>query len=294
MRGIQQRTGTVLKKPFIGSGKIKRIVVVSSPHKRKGYHPLKLQEKRRTEKKEEKVIFENHKIKEIFYHWSSMGKPFVSHRLVVSKTLTRALNGIKRALGKHEMEKIITSIDLCHVMFNSNWFIFDKTRFGIRQLTLGNFFKYSAGAGREIEKRYKVLHKAKIKSWFQECLNGERYLKKNYNYYIEDKNPYLTKKLKQVWEEYDEDKVTSPKDINGITSCCNKAVAFSDLNNKLGFNPMEIISTIDRMINQFKNFKPKHLGYLTNEIFWSRQLPKELVRFGTVLKTDKSKIKLLG
>ena len=279
------------KSPLIGSGKVKRQYIVCSPIKKSKKKKFKdftiVTDKVR--RKPGELNFHNTKVKRIFAHWNTKGYPFQVHKSTHSIIVEIALNRAQRASRKHELQAIINSIDLCHEMFISHWTKFNISFNGIMKLGLGNFFEFDKIM---MMKRNRHLKKEGISSWFEECLKGEEYLKKRYSYYLEDDNPSLTKKLTQIWKTY-KGKKLRPENINTITVCCNKAVEFARLNKQLGISPPVILNTIDNMINNFKEYKPKYIESFNTDKFWGDRLPNELVRFGTVLQTDENKIKLL-
>lgn len=294
MLKTQQRTNT----PLIGSGKIKRIIGIYNRRNRKGIDPIKLQKRnekaRRVKLKD--INFKTRKVKLIFLHWNAKGWPFTKHQLREGIIVSRGINKAYRANKKYSTQAIINAIDLCHETFTSAWFAFKPSLPGIKHINFHDFFKYDDGKLKEIKKHHKKLYKAGITSWFEECIKGEEYLIKKYSFFKEDVNPLLTSRLKDIWGKYDDGQpITGPKDTNLIITFCDRAVAFAELNEGVGAigDPLEVVETVDRLINQFKLFKPRHLGYLLNNIFWSRQLPKELVRWGSVSTTDRHKIKLL-
>jgi len=292
---IQQRIGQL--EPFIGSGKIKRrvkIVEHKRESKRKEYDPIDFAKKLSVEKKRDlkNVDFHSEKIKIVFLHWNTKGKPFTIHQIRKTKLLLVGLNGAKRALNKYGIRRVVQAIDLCHEMFNADWFKFDKKRYGIKGLSLGNFFKYNIDARREIKRRNNVLYNADIISWFQECLKGENYLREKYSLHFKDENKRLTRSLKKVWLTYSQNKL-SPDDKNALVICSKKAVEFARLNEHLGISAEGVIMTLDNMINKFHIWEPKYISWIINDIFWNKQLPRELVRYGTVSNIDRNKIQLL-
>lgn len=287
-----------MKDPFtsIGSGKVSRIVDVCKRKEK----PIPFKPKRKfknwtilTKKKKiqaSTMNFHTTKVKRIFMYWNTKGYPFRIHRMKSNKTVDIALSKALKASKEYELQTIINAIDLCHQMFTSKWMKFNVSFYGIMKLGLGDFFKFDESM---MISRHRSLKDAGITSWFKECSKGEEYLRKRYSYYIQDDNPHLTKKLKQIWKNYKGRKLR-PENINAITACCNKAVAFADLNKKeLDITPTVVLDTIDNMINNFKEYKPMYVNSLNSSRFWGERLPSELVRFGTVSQEDEDRIKLL-
>jgi len=289
---IQQRIGQLT--PLIGSGKIKRRIDVKKIHKRKIFDSIKLQRRMETKRKIKlkKIDFKNEKTKLIFLHWNTKGRPFTTHKLVGNIIVSTGINKAYDIGKKYSFRDIRETIDLCHKTFNSSWFKFRTEKVGIGRLTLSDFFKYSDGKRKEIRGKYKQLAKEGITSWFQECLKGEDYLREKYSIHFKDENKRLTRSFKKVWLTYSQDKL-SPDDKNALIICSQKINKFSQLNKHLGISAEGVMMTIDNMINKFRLYKPKHIGYLLTDHFWNREIPRELVRYGTVSNIDRNKIQLL-
>jgi len=289
---IQERYGQLV--PLIGSGTIKRRIDVRKIHKKKIFDSIKLQRRMEIKKKIKlkKINFINEKTKLIFLHWNSKGTPFTTHKLVETVTVSTGINKAHKASKKYSFRNIRDAIDLCHDTFNAPWFKFRTDKVGIGHLSLANFFKYNDEKIKEIRAHYKQLADAEVKSWFQECLKGENYLREKYSFRFKDENKRLTKFLKKIWLTYSQDRL-SPNDKNALTICSKKTVEFARLNERLGVSAEGVIMIIDNMINKFGLYKPKHIGYLLTDHFWNREIPRELVRYGTVSNIDQSKIQLL-
>lgn len=286
---IQQRIGRL--KPFLGSGKIKRRIDIKKPRRRKIFDTIKLQ--RRVELKREirlkKIDFKDDKTKMIFLHWNTKGMPFTTHKLIEGIIVSSGINKAYKISKKYSFRTVREAIDLCHDTFTSPWFKFRTDKVGIAHLTLSDFFRYNRGKQKEIRENYKQLAGEEIKSWFKECLQGEIYLKEKYSYYLKDKNKELTRKLKKVWLTYSPDTLL-PVDKNSLIVCSQKAAEFARLNEHLGVSAEGVIMTIDNMLNKFHIFEPKHIGWITTANFWNKQLPKELVRYGTITNINRSKM----
>jgi len=287
---VQLKTDT----PLIGSGKISRYYIIKRPQRGRSFNSTKLQKRMEVKRKVKfkTIDFKNDKANLIFLHWNTKGTPFTIHKLKNTVVASSRINKAYRMSRRYSFRTIRDAIDLCHDTFNSPWFKFRTDKIGIGHLTLSDFLKYSKGAQKGIKNGYKQLAKEGITSWFEECLKGENYLRERYSYYLEDENRALTKKLKKVWLTYSQDKL-SPNDRNALTICSKKTIQFAQLNQRLGVTAEGVIMIIDNMINKFHLYKPKHIGYLLTDHFWNREIPKELVRYGTVSNINQSKIQLL-
>ena len=287
---LQLKTDT----PLIGSGKISRYYIIKKPQRSRSFDSDKLQKRinKRREIKSKTIEFKDDKSNLILLHWNTKGKPFTCHKKKNTLVCSLGINKAYNASKKYSFRSVRDAIDLCHDMFTSRWFKFRIDKVGIKHLTLSDFFKYSNEKRKEIRNTYSQLADAEIKSWFQECLKGERYLREEYSFRLKDKHKRLTKSLKAVWLTYSQDKL-SPSDKNALTICSKKTVQFARLNERLGVSAEGVIMIIDNMINKFRLYKPKHIGYLLTDHFWNREIPKELVRYGTVTNIDQSKIQLL-
>ena len=290
---LQLKTDT----PLIGSGKISRYYIVKRPKERKVFNSLKLQKRvdlKRECKIKQEVDFKNNKVKLIFLHWNTKGKPFTIHKLKRGITVSSGINKAYHASKKYSFKDIREAIDLCHNMFNSSWFKFTTKKVGIGHLTLSDFFKYSNEKRNEIRTRYKQLAEERVISWFKESLKGEDYLQEKYSLHFKDSNNLLTKKVLALWLAYSGHQKIKANDKNALIICSRKAVEFARLNEQLGVSAEGVIMTIDNMLNKFHLYKPKHIGWLITEHFWTHEIPHELVRYGTVIEIDKNKIRLLS
>ena len=115
------------------------------------------------------------------------------------------------------------------------------------------------------------------RSWFKECLKGERYLEQTYSIKIKDNNPKITKQLIIIWEVYNKHDRVSTIDCNNLIKCGQLLIDFAKKNN---IDPLSLVDIISNMLNKWRTYRPKHSSYLINNIFWQEQLPKELIRYG--------------
>lgn len=270
---------------IIGSGRISRRIIAKPFRKKKkqsknnNRFSQMLQERMahidnqivNTEKKKA-VPWQTASAKIIFYYWNGLGHPFVHHRPEKNKTTSLAIFKINKNLLKYGKERIIYGIKTAHKIFNAGWFKY-RHYFSVQKINLPNFFEYCStnfkGASRN--------KPGMPRSWFKECLKGERYLEQTYSIKIKDKNPKITKSISSSWEEYRQHDKMTPNDINNLIRCGQLLQDFCQKNN---FDLNIIISIINNMLNKWHTYKPAHSGYLTNNIFWGDILPKELVRYG--------------
>lgn len=276
------------KYPLIGSGKISRKVFIKSIRKKKSfvnlfkskinYFPGPISKKIASKP----IPFQTSAAKIIFYHWNNLGHPLVHHRPELNKTTAVAVGRINKNIKSCGKEKILYAIDLLSNTFGAQWFKF-RIVFAKRKISLSDFFRFGKS---EIARLNKQFPDMPI-SWFKECLKGEQYLKNKYNVRIKDKHSAITKRLISIWEEYLKYDIINAGDKNQLVLCSKKIWEFSKKNQ---IDCFVLIDMINNMLNQTKNFKPKHAGYLVNNIFWERQIPNELIRSNLIL--DRSKIKI--
>lgn len=164
-------------------------------------------------------------------------------------------------------------MDRVYKLFGMDWFKY-RLYFAKVKLTLPEFFYYDA----------RRLRKARIKikdcprSWLEEGFKGFDYLEHTYSAVPKDKNPSISSKIEDHWIEYHGGKRTN-RVKSGSIKISKLVKKFSKINN---FDPQAIVDVIGGMLNGWKSFKPKHIGYLQTDIFWNEQLPKELERYGLV------------
>jgi hypothetical protein len=281
----------VVKHPSIGSGKIsRRIFAMYRVH----YHPDNLSttekmvinppKKRKlpivtpmfhnpSKSKTKQLQFSNQSTKIVFLYWNRLGHPFVKHREIKTKATARSLERIGRAVKQHGKDEVIKGIDRCYKLFSEPWFqyrlFYEKTK-----LSLHQFFRYDSRNLKVVRRKGRAIPV----SWFKECLKGNGYLKNKYSIEFKDKHPVTTKRLLESWEIYDGVKATI-KVKNDMIEASKIVKKYSELND---LDIVFITRHINRMLNEYENYKPKHSGYLTHPIFWNEKFPKELERYGII------------
>jgi len=106
-----------------------------------------------------------------------------------------------------------------------------------------------------------------------------------YSFLLKDKYPIITKRIIDIWKLYsDAPPEDSAKTHNKMIEISKRLQGFCKAND---LNWMTIADIIDKMLNDWRTYKPKHLGYLGNDIFWQDILPKELIRYGLADKGKK-------
>lgn len=270
-----------LKQPIVGSGKVSRRIIAKPLHKKKkskikkGQFAKMLQDRvshfndqiANSEKKRT-IPWQTASAKIIFYYWNGLGHPFVHHRPELNKTTSLAIYKINKHLPKYGKEKIIYAIKTANEMFSASWFKY-RHQIATAKLSLPNFFKYS-------ETKFNK-NSNMPRSWFKECLKGDRYLEQTYSVKIKDKNPKITKQLITIWSVYNKYDKVSVGDNNNLIKCGRLLIDFAKKNN---IDPLSLVDIISCSLNKWRTCKPKHSAYLINNIFWQEQLPKELVRYG--------------
>lgn len=289
---ILPAVGEKVKTALLGSGLIRRRAKVL-PLKRKSKFRFEAITSRKnlfqTKEPNKPYIFPNRNCKVIFDYYCNMGFPFVKHRSTNSSTTLNCVSKINKALNKYSKEEIIHSINNASILFNSKWFKY-RLYFIKNNISLINFFNYN----KKIYMRILKANGTYPESWFKECLKGVKYLEEKYSVLIKDKYPFITKGLILSWKEYlgseevqgaqgVQEESLSTKDLNNLVLVSEKIQLFS-VKNSIAIN--EIIGLIHKMLNEFKNFKPQHTGWLLTDFFWNTTLPNELVRYGLVRRKD--------
>jgi len=277
-----------LTNPLIGSGKIRRRCFIKKYEKEKS-RSEKLHENlfrrsktipyRTTKTMAKKpIVFSTANAKIIFNYWNNLGYPFVRHQPIKSKVTSKGIERINKAIKSHGKEAVLNAIATAEKVFNSGWFKW-RLAIGTQKLSLPDFFIYSNEGHKSHSKRIKNLPW----SWFEECAKGLKYMERNYSVVKTDKLPHITQRLIDTWEEY-----TKLKPLRSereqlkrvsihLNTFCN--------NNELDW--LTIVDIIEGMLNKWHTYKPKHAGYMLNNIFWGEVLKREIIRYGLVDKDFK-------
>lgn len=230
--------------------------------------------------KTNKIKFPNESTKIIFLYWNRLGHPFVQHRNVWNKTTAKSVERISSAIKKDSKESVLINIDRLRDLFLADWFKY-RIYFGKFKISLPDFFRYNQNTLRIIRKRIPECPA----SWYKECLKGMPWLKAKYSAVIKDRNPTISKLLINSWKAYDPGSI-STSTRNNLVRCARIATRFAKVNS---LDVLTIVEVIDKMLNEWKVWKPQHAGWLKSAIFWNEQFPKELVRYGVVKSRDEMK-----
>jgi hypothetical protein len=293
---IQNGKIKVLQGKKIGSGKIPRKVFlmyrghyhpedpnppkIRKPIKRRkqktNYRPPTYKQPPYKKSKTHPLKFPDEATRITFLVWNRLGYPFIMHRPIASKVTTRGVQKLRKSIKRNGKNEVILAMERVHKLFNEGWFKW-KYQMGKAKLSLPDFIFYNAEAHRKIRQTVKSCPK----SWLDEGLAGEEYLKKKYTVIKADKNPKLSSKILKSWEEYNypEGIKVNNQLKNQLTKIARLTRSWAKVNN---FDALKVVDIIHMMLNESKSYKPKHLGYLANRIFWNDNLPKEVVRYGLV------------
>jgi len=171
----------------------------------------------------------------------------------------------------------LRSIEVADKVFKSDWFRW-RIKIGKIKISLPKFFKYSNSDFKIVSRQITNCPR----SWYKECSKGIEYMESNYSVVFKDKHPNITERFTNIWKVFSTIELTSRIRIN------NDIIRISALIHKFckihNLDWLMVIDVIDKMLNEWKTYKPKHLGYLKHKIFWNEQLPKELIRYGVVDK----------
>ena len=290
---IIPKIGDKLEKPLIGSGRIKRRVTLkpfrtknlNSKDKKefKFFYPKRsnlIPDIKLKKPKTHPLKFSNSATKLLFEYWNRLGHPFIKHQPVWSKTTSLGIDRLNKAIKKDGKEYILRSIEVADEVFKSSWFRW-RIALGKRKISLPSFFIYSNSELVKVSRQIKNCPR----SWYKECLKGVEYMESNYSVMFKDKYPNIAKKLMDIWNVYltIELGIRINNDIIEISALLHKFCKVHRL------DWLMVADVIDKMLNEWKTYKPKHLGYLKNKIFWEEQIPKELIRYGVVDKNTKWK-----
>jgi len=288
---VLPRIGSRIKKPLIGSGKVKRRAIIK-PFKTKD-----LKEKKELKffyPKRSNLIpnikprkphtsplkFQNSATKLLFEYWNRLGHPFVKHKPIRSRVTSLGIEKLNKFIKQDGKESILRSIEVADEVFKSGWFRW-RIKIGKMKISLPNFLTYNNNDFKRVSGQIKNCPR----SWYKECLKGIEYMEANYSTVLKDKHPHITERFTNIW------KVFSTTELKLGVRLNNDIIKISALIYKFckihKLDWLMVIDVIDKMLNEWRTYKPKHLGYLKNKIFWEEQLPKELIRYGVVDKGTK-------
>lgn len=273
---------------IVGSGKISRRILQKHL---KGIE-YSLMELRRIKSKRKSLppVKINRDQRIIISHWNSKGRPFTKHhidKINPTNTLRRVLNSITRWLDKNNVNTVVIcdAIDNIYDLFTSDDFKYKNWR-GLTPLQLDTFFYYDTRHINPLLKKSPKLtkeliidyDKKRFLSWFKEGRKGSDYLDKKFSRFIKDVDPGISKIIEDVWTTCQGDGfVLRPRDTNTIRRITKRAVEFGEAN-ALICPPIEVAERIKYMFEKL-HYKPKRLIYLSTDIFWEDEFPKELMRW---------------
>jgi hypothetical protein len=271
----------LIKADFVGSGKITRRVKIkllstlpksTNNDKRKALTGNPIFPRVTTKRTKRRINFLSPEQRKIYTHWNTFGFPFIIHKNEMTKVNAEALSAITRTLKKYGLNEIIQSMDNCHKLFSSPWFKY-RILFQKKKLGLNNFFNFSQRDWKNITRR----HTNVPISWFKECRKNIKFLEQEFSVVNQDKHPKVTTILIDIWSKYSRTEI-SRLSISKINQLKQVSIILVDLCELNKFDPLMALDIIDKMLNDWKTYKPKHPGYLMTDIFWANEFPKELER----------------
>ena len=279
---IVPKVGEKITTSLIGSGKIRRRCVVKKWKKESRSDKLHEQIFKRSNllsspllKKPTKkpIRFLTSSSKIIFNYWNTLGHPFVHHKPLMSKVTSHGIDSISKATKRHGKEDVVRAMETAKKVFDADWFKW-RLYIGSKKISLPDFFYYKKDTYKRDRKKMKGLPQ----SWYKECRKGIEYMERNYSVIKKDKLPHITENLVKTWKEYSHTRLTI-KTTEQIKRFSVKLDSFCSSNN---FDWGTIVDIINGMLNEWHTYKPKHFGYLLNELFLGEILPREIVRYGIV------------
>ncbi len=255
----------------IGSGRITRRVVAYK-NKRNGFKKINQKTQRPTRaKKKVPPIKLTSSSKRIWEHWRTKGYPFIRHQNEDNRVKYNSIRLIKKALKDYSAKQIVEAIDLAHDCFKSR-----KYKPTIDKLACDAFFKFSKW---QLEN---LTAPVKGDSWFKEFVQGQIYVDMNYAKVEKDTNPEVTAMVEAAYrtnQKYPDGELTI-SEKNALIKCADKVVKFTEANGlEYAGN---VIAPIERIINNpEKPFNLNNPYFLCSADLWERQLPREMVRYGT-------------
>jgi hypothetical protein len=286
-------------KPVIGSGRIKRRVIVipyrmnndkfivkptsspSSPLQTKK-SVFKFKQSNPTNPKTERLSFPDPDTRIIFYLWQRIGHPFIHHIEKKSKVTTTGIDLIRKHIRKYGKFEVINSIEKCHWLFNSLWFKY-RLYFNAKKLSLPDFFSYPSDQYQKISQNKSDVPR----SWFKLCnkWSKEKIRKEFEVVFKNEKYPEITKRIIRSWETYTREELTVSEQ-NSISRFVNRLVLWHKDKISADIDIITIADIIERMLNEFHTWKPKSISHLMSEIFLNDTLPNEISRYFGISKKE--------
>lgn len=273
---------------IIGSGKISRRVVVSRYRKRKRKRfkpPIMTSTYRNPEQKLlGSLTFPSSQVKIVFAYWQHIGYPFTKHRELKSKTTSRAIRLIQQELKTKSPKEICNVMDICKELFLAGWFKWNPQYVKTlnNKLSLPNFFSFPEDAIKKIRRTVPDCPK----SWYKECTNLSREELKD-KYSFPDKFPEVTEQLIDIWKQYNGSRRILKKDRAKLVLVAKKIKVLEKRNkgNQYITDRLQnrdwqrfLLSITRRMLNEYRTFEPKHIGWLLMDDFYDKVLPEEIIR----------------
>jgi len=231
-----------------------------------------------------KLKFETNSHYMIFKVWVSQKGIFAHHRPVISKTTSRAMNQITKALKKHSTPEIIAAIESCHSLFSRPDFkyYFAYTNYGF---TLGDFFSYEKSNYESLVN--KTAFKNIPRSWFEESLNGRKYLYDKYSFVPKDRNKPLTEALMVAWKKYQPNvsNINGPEKKSIFIRWSNYLSNWAKLNDFK--DPFWLVDFICDALCKYKTLRITQLRFVQYQNFYSHLLPEALIKFNRSSYGDK-------
>ena len=212
------------------------------------------------------------KVQFLFEHWQSL--KIIHHK--PSKTKNDALENLNKCLQNNSQRVIKRAMDLYKKLLDDEFTILKNV--SPWKVGLNNFLYWNGYIKSQIAKGYKKLPK---ESWFEVCKQGEEYAYKKFSVVGKDNYPYVTEKLKEVYEEeigsVDNEAVTensfrkAATQITEFMKAKDRKLRISQHQKKF---PAQFMPTVIQYLKSLQNDNI-HPGWLCSDAFQS-QFPKWL------------------
>jgi len=228
-----------------------------------------------------KSVFDRKFLDPVFETWNNQTK-LPTHRIDPrTKLYTRTRLHIKKCLlgkgysSRHTLDSILEAITNYGWVTTQPYSRLDSKNRPII-VRLDEFFSFSEFSKDCLRNEKHVLHGAK--SWFEECLKGRTYLLEKYSARKKDKHPKLTDLLKNMLLKsgvlgFSEEKRLSPLDTNTLIGVSDRLLTFIKTYEARLSRRDIYVKTIQNMIHLLEEDKQRkliHVGFMTGEVFWRR------------------------
>jgi hypothetical protein len=271
----------------IGSGSISRRIILRTEYE-KNKPPIPIRSRKnklpkKIPKSRSGIKYPSPESRVVFGYWQRLGFPFIKHKEQQSQTVAQGLLLIEKAVRKYSKNQVVNSMSTAHVLFNAPWFK-HRNYFAAKKISLPSFMRYSNSTYNSVSRRKFP------RSWFQQCRKPVEILQEKYGTVKKVEHPKVVKLLTDAWIRYSGNRKISTSKANRLAFISERLYKFCENNPQIDL--YMVLEVIDKMLNEWKSYKPKNLGYLGYDSFLHERLPDELLRYGVIDRQEREELNL--